>query len=1401
MHDARAGIECEVRGIGRGGIGQYSGERGFPIGKNPAASMLIDRGNLKRGEEQARECWPPGWSPPCRRPPPACPTVSTRIDCRPHRPQRSPAPPRPGAPRVGLGDLSQASPRCPALLLASASSPPSHHRPRRLRPPSLPLSPRAGRAALLSMDADSTPAPVPHGLDGLDMLAADLDSAPRFLALYDWQPTQPNCIPLKQGALVAVFSTHPCGWWDGESDGQRGWFPSNYVDIPPSYADLAPSSHAGPPPTREWGDETEAGEDYDASHFGGQEDLSRMPPAMVEASARLDAAVRERCVAQYVACATDVFTAARDTLEALGCQHDTDPLVRSNEAVATHRMHVMRSVRGLVDLSERLGSDLLSGSGESDPHAYDGDALLARSQAVTAAVLALVDVTPLAIAPRRQPVVRSLGDLRSHAAGLDRRGQGLRRATSSTRIAPAPSRPSLQQQPHCSQTDPDKSSRHPSLSPSCNSGAGPAGPIASPALDLSLFPDRVEYARSHLDAALVSFRAAVQIYSGIGLHQMATPEPRSSEAVNNVRDATAHAHEESDRLTSIVDRMLASAPLCAVPHDALALLTPARDEFGLALSHFVAVVESLTHSVAPTDDADSSDAEDWEHVPSRTEAEKVAIAAVPALAAGSALARAGEETASAVLILSAQAAHRGPTSPTSPMARHRAGSAQAERLGLGPSPGGFEAITRPQNPSATSLDSVPMAATSSDGLSYRHDKMLPPPPGRPRSRLSNFKRKVQGLRSSSMASLAGSSRGRSAQRTSTVPNTPSAGYTTTNEFMTASLDMLDPVPMPSSPVARGRLSHPHTSLPPSPGSSSASSVFPLRNGSSDAFVASANRALGLTVAAEGLNLTESLGAYSFPPPTSVKPSEPEQLGLTSEGRLVWNARGALIGGTLDGLITLVAPSEGEAEAFIQHVFALFLRRFTSPKLVAEKLYERHTSAPAGDKGKVLQDNVMAFVWLWLSDAYCCPTDDVEAFPILNELAIAGQAPDLLKLVCRRKEELVTPRMHIIAPLEGHVLVQRVLSSDNAVVDVDQLYTKGWIPSGGNNLKASRSWKAPTKVLDVGPADTAQQLTVLASRLYSTVKPDDFARLNQKLPICQSLPSPTTLGEKLEDSSRLAEWGVGLPALSKLSNRIMGWVIQSILMPDSARERLNALQHFIRVAEVRNAHHFSTLCTDFSLQACLRMNNMHVFFAIQCGLESPPVQRVKSLWRSLPEKYVKKNNEHVPLINPAGNHSAYRERLARAVSAKVPFIPDVGVAKKDLTFVLEGNPPLRDASGRPLRSVSDEKIRKPSEGGHMINWARYARMAEIIDTHTAPTVSVYAIPAIGALQSWLKKCLRQAPEKSNPADDDRLYNRSLELEPRKKTARSVQEPLYPTSPVTLGLSTGLPSALSTFAPPG
>ena len=34
--------------------------------------------------------------------------------------------------------------------------------------------------------------------------------------------------------MIRVFNRDMSGWWDGELDGRRGWFPSNYVDAKPA---------------------------------------------------------------------------------------------------------------------------------------------------------------------------------------------------------------------------------------------------------------------------------------------------------------------------------------------------------------------------------------------------------------------------------------------------------------------------------------------------------------------------------------------------------------------------------------------------------------------------------------------------------------------------------------------------------------------------------------------------------------------------------------------------------------------------------------------------------------------------------------------------------------------------------------------------------------------------------------------------------------------------------------------------------------------------------------------------------------------------------------------------------------------------------------------------------------
>jgi len=51
------------------------------------------------------------------------------------------------------------------------------------------------------------------------------------LALHDYFPQHQNatCLSFKTGQIIRVLNKDASGWWDGELEGRRGWFPSNYV--------------------------------------------------------------------------------------------------------------------------------------------------------------------------------------------------------------------------------------------------------------------------------------------------------------------------------------------------------------------------------------------------------------------------------------------------------------------------------------------------------------------------------------------------------------------------------------------------------------------------------------------------------------------------------------------------------------------------------------------------------------------------------------------------------------------------------------------------------------------------------------------------------------------------------------------------------------------------------------------------------------------------------------------------------------------------------------------------------------------------------------------------------------------------------------------------------------------
>lgn len=59
-------------------------------------------------------------------------------------------------------------------------------------------------------------------------------------ALYNYDAQDASALSFRQGDIIEVLTQQPSGWWDGLLGDERGWFPSNYVEvISDEEADLA----------------------------------------------------------------------------------------------------------------------------------------------------------------------------------------------------------------------------------------------------------------------------------------------------------------------------------------------------------------------------------------------------------------------------------------------------------------------------------------------------------------------------------------------------------------------------------------------------------------------------------------------------------------------------------------------------------------------------------------------------------------------------------------------------------------------------------------------------------------------------------------------------------------------------------------------------------------------------------------------------------------------------------------------------------------------------------------------------------------------------------------------------------------------------------------------------------
>ncbi|KND03422.1 uncharacterized protein SPPG_08888 [Spizellomyces punctatus DAOM BR117] len=60
-------------------------------------------------------------------------------------------------------------------------------------------------------------------------------------ALYDYTGAEESSLTFRKGNVIQVLTQLESGWWDGLCNGERGWFPSNYVSDMETLTDAPPA--------------------------------------------------------------------------------------------------------------------------------------------------------------------------------------------------------------------------------------------------------------------------------------------------------------------------------------------------------------------------------------------------------------------------------------------------------------------------------------------------------------------------------------------------------------------------------------------------------------------------------------------------------------------------------------------------------------------------------------------------------------------------------------------------------------------------------------------------------------------------------------------------------------------------------------------------------------------------------------------------------------------------------------------------------------------------------------------------------------------------------------------------------------------------------------------------------
>lgn len=456
--------------------------------------------------------------------------------------------------------------------------------------------------------------------------------------------------------------------------------------------------------------------------------------------------------------------------------------------------------------------------------------------------------------------------------------------------------------------------------------------------------------------------------------------------------------------------------------------------------------------------------------------------------------------------------------------------------------------------------------------------------------------------------------------------------------------------------------------------------------------------------------------------------EEHVLETTYVHELIYNKDGQISGGSLPALVEQLTTYESTPDAVFVTAFYLTFRLFTTPIELAQALIDRFDyigdSPSVGVPVRLRVYNVFKG-WLeshWSSQSDACALGIILSFAtgsLRTAMPTAGKRlAELTSKVTEVRAGSLVPRLVSSIGKTG-VSHTVFTSSDNNVPS--PIITRSQL----NALRASKEGgaKTPCSILDFDPLELARQLTIIESRLFCAIQPEELLALEWT--------------KKSESKAH------NVKAMSTLSTDLANLVADTILHLDDAKKRAVIIKQWVKVAA-----------------KCLELNNYDSLMAIICSLNSSMVMRLKRTWELVSAK-IKARLEELKTITDVGrNYAVLRQRLQNHIA---PCIPFVGIYLTDLTFIDVGNGTTRQLPGESGR-----------DGISVINFDKHMKTAKIIGQLQSFQVP-YRLAAVPEMQDWMESQIQRV-QSSDQANVSNYYRRSLLLEPRDPQLHTRGAPL-------------------------